>query len=93
MEEVIKIEFEEDGICESIGKFAFYGNQGTVATELLYSTYNSYFPEVCEKFSKQDRESFNNNPNVRRESNSGLYDVYCGEKAYDKINIEKDEAK
>ena len=54
----------------------FYGNQGTVATELLYSTYNSYFPEVCEKFSKQDRESFNNNPNVRRESNSGLYDVW-----------------
>ena len=54
----------------------FYGNQGTVAAELLYSTYNSYFPEVCEKFSKQDRESFNNNPNVRRESNSGLYDVW-----------------
>ena len=54
----------------------FYGNQGTGATELLYSTYNSYFPEVCEKFSKQDRESFNNNPNVRRESNSGLYDVW-----------------
>lgn len=54
----------------------FYGNQGTGATELLYSTYNSYFPDVCEKFSKEDRESFNNNPNVRRESNSGLYDVW-----------------
>ena len=54
----------------------YYGNHGTVPTELIYSTYASYFPDVCEKFTREDREAFKHDPNIRRDQNTGLYDVW-----------------
>lgn len=45
-------------------------------TELRFSTYESYFPELCQKYSKEDRELFRKSPNMMRDSNSDLYDVW-----------------
>ena len=45
-------------------------------TELAFSVYESYFPDICKKYSKEDRELFKNNPNMMRDTNSDLYDVW-----------------
>lgn len=45
-------------------------------TNLRFDTYESYFPEVCGKYSKEDRKLFQSNPNMQRDNNNGLYDVW-----------------
>ena len=45
-------------------------------TELAFSTYESYFPDICKKYSKEDRDLFKNNPNMMRDINGDLYDVW-----------------
>lgn len=45
-------------------------------TELAFSTYESYFPDICKKYSKEDRDLFKNNPNMMRDVNADLYDVW-----------------
>ena len=45
-------------------------------TELAFSTYESYFPDICKKYSKEDRDLFKNNPNMMRDVNGDLYDVW-----------------
>lgn len=47
-----------------------------VPTELSFSVYESYFPDICKKFSKEDRELFKKQPNMMRDTNSDLYDVW-----------------
>lgn len=47
-----------------------------VPTELAFSTYESYFPEVCKKYSDEDRAMFKKHPNMLRDNNSDLYDVW-----------------
>lgn len=47
-----------------------------VPTELAFNIYENYFPDVCKKYSQEDRELFRNNPNMMRDVNSDLYDVW-----------------
>jgi hypothetical protein len=44
--------------------------------ELAFNVYESYFPDVCKKYSKEDRELFNKEPNMMRDNNPDLYDVW-----------------
>lgn len=47
-----------------------------VPTELSFNVYESYFPEVCKKYSDEDRELFKKSPTMQRDTNSDLYDVW-----------------
>ena len=53
----------------------YYGNR-TPDTRLTYNTYESYFPEVCKKFSDKDRNLFKSQSNMMIDNNTGLYDVW-----------------
>ena len=53
----------------------YYGNR-TPDTRLTYNTYESYFPEVCKKFSDKDRNLFRSQSNMMLDNNTGLYDVW-----------------
>lgn len=44
--------------------------------ELSFDSYESYFPDICQKYSKEDRNLFKNNPNMMRDINGDLYDVW-----------------
>lgn len=44
--------------------------------ELAFNVYESYFPDVCKKYSKEDRELFKKEPNMMRDNNPDLYDVW-----------------
>lgn len=44
--------------------------------ELSFNVYESYFPDVCKKYSKEDRELFKKEPNMMRDNNPDLYDVW-----------------
>lgn len=44
--------------------------------ELAFNVYESYFPDVCKKYSKEDRELFKKEPNMIRDNNPDLYDVW-----------------
>lgn len=46
------------------------------ASELSFKTYESYFPDICKKFTKEDRELLRKQPNMMRDNNSDLYDVW-----------------
>lgn len=45
-------------------------------TELMFHTYNNYFPDVCNKFNNEDRELFKRQPLMQRDTNADLYDVW-----------------
>lgn len=47
-----------------------------VPTELAFNTYESYFPDLCKKYSKEDRDLFKKSPNMMRDTNGDLYDVW-----------------
>lgn len=42
----------------------------------MFQTYESYFPDLCNKFSKKDREFFKDNNSMARDTNADLYDVW-----------------
>ena len=44
--------------------------------DLAFNVYESYFPDVCKKYSKEDRELFKKEPNMMRDNNPDLYDVW-----------------
>ena len=44
--------------------------------ELAFNVYESYFPDVCKKYSKENRELFKKEPNMMRDNNHDLYDVW-----------------
>ena len=55
----------------------YYAKQSsTVPSELTFSIYENYFPDMCKKYSKEDRELFAKHPNMMRDINSDLYDVW-----------------
>lgn len=55
----------------------YYAKQSVNApTELSFSMYESYFPDVCKKYSDEDRSLFRKTPNMIRDSNTDLYDVW-----------------
>ena len=47
-----------------------------IPTEYSYSTFESYFPDVCKKYSNEERELFKRSPIMQRDVNSDLYDVW-----------------
>lgn len=47
-----------------------------VPAEYTFDVYASYFPDACGKFKKEDRNLFNTAPNMQRDINSDLYDVW-----------------
>ena len=47
-----------------------------VPTPLAFDTYESYFPDLCKKYSKEDRDLFKKSPNMMRDINGDLYDVW-----------------
>ena len=87
----------------------YYAKRSTnTPTELSFNTYESYFPDICQKYSKEDRALFKNNPNMMRDTNSDLYDVwhvvwrgearraivtYINESGFIDTRIEKDDYK
>lgn len=55
----------------------YYAKQSaTVPASLSFDVYESYFPDICRKYSKEDRELFKNQPNMMRDTNTDLYDVW-----------------
>jgi hypothetical protein len=55
----------------------YYAKQSSnVPAELTFSIYENYFPDMCKKYSKEDRELFSKHPNMMRDVNSDLYDVW-----------------
>ena len=55
----------------------YYAKQSvSTPTELMFSVYEHYFPDVCNKYSKTDRDLFKINPNMQRDTNADLYDVW-----------------
>lgn len=55
----------------------YYAKQSaTVPASLSFDVYESYFPDICRKYSKEDRELFKNQPNMMRDANTDLYDVW-----------------
>lgn len=55
----------------------YYAKQSVnTPTELSFSVYESYFPDVCKKYSDEDRSLFRKTPNMMRDSNTDLYDVW-----------------
>ena len=55
----------------------YYAKQSVNApTELSFSIYESYFPDVCKKYSDEDRSLFRKTSNMMRDSNTDLYDVW-----------------
>lgn len=44
--------------------------------EHMFQTYESYFPDICGKFSQEDRNFFKGNKSMARDSNGDLYDVW-----------------
>ena len=49
---------------------------GRGRNQLLYSQYFEYYPEVCEKFTKEQREHFRTNPISLSDRNDNLFDVW-----------------
>jgi len=45
-------------------------------TSNLFDIYNDYFPDVCGKFTNEEREMFKRQPVMMRDVNSDLYDVW-----------------
>lgn len=44
--------------------------------DLSYDVYKRYFPNVCNKYTPEEREWFKNNPILSRDVNTDLYDVW-----------------
>lgn len=55
----------------------YYAKQSVnTPIELSFNIYESYFPDVCKKYSDEDRILFKNIPNMMRDINTDLYDVW-----------------
>ena len=55
----------------------YYAKNGhTTPVENMFHIYQNYFPEVCSKFSNEERNLFKTEYNMARDSNTDLYDVW-----------------
>lgn len=55
----------------------YYANrEHSSKTKFLYNQYFEYYPEVCEKFSKEEREFFRKNSISPYDENSNLFEVW-----------------
>lgn len=44
--------------------------------ELMFNQYQAAFPDVCKKFTEEERKLFKKDPNMRRDRNPDLFDVW-----------------
>lgn len=51
-------------------------NSSTTPASLSFKIYENYFPDVCKKYSNEDRKLFSQEPNMLRDNNADLYDVW-----------------
>lgn len=56
----------------------YYDNSGaqSTRTQMLYSQYFEYYPEGCEKFTKEERDFFRNQPVSIAAQNNNLFEVW-----------------
>lgn len=54
----------------------YYAMNSHQSTPLDFATYERYYPDVCSRFNKEDRAFFSKEPNMIRDLNSNLYDVW-----------------
>lgn len=54
----------------------YYAMNSHPSTPLDFATYERYYPDVCSRFNKEDRAFFSKEPNMIRDLNSNLYDVW-----------------
>ena len=55
----------------------YYAKQSyATPIELMFKQYESSFPDVCKKFTQEEREFFRKDPNMRRDLNPDLFDVW-----------------
>lgn len=55
----------------------YYAKRGTpYSLDLNFKVYENYFPDVCKKYSEGERELFTKSPNMMRDTNADLYDVW-----------------
>ena len=48
----------------------------TTPAELMFKDFESYYPDVCNKFTSEERKLFKDNPSMIRDINADLYDVW-----------------
>lgn len=61
---------------EFLNTYYAHASANVGPASLAFPIYESYFPDVCKKFSNQEREFLNRETNMMRDLNSGLYDVW-----------------
>lgn len=44
--------------------------------ELMFNQYQAAFPDICKKFTEEERKLFKKDPNMRRDRNPDLFDVW-----------------
>lgn len=55
----------------------YYAKQSyATPIELMFNQYEASFPDVCKKFTQEEREFFRKEPNMRRDNNPDLFDVW-----------------
>ena len=55
----------------------YYAKQSyATPIELMFNRYSQEFPDVCKKFTTKERELFKQDPNMRRDLNPDLFDVW-----------------
>ena len=56
----------------------YYAKHSVTSPEAQYSfdIYKDFFPDACNKFTKEDKELFGSAPNMQRDANNDLYDVW-----------------
>ena len=56
----------------------YYAKHSPTTTDLVYNfdVYKKFFPEACGKFTDEEKTLFGNSPNMARDVNADLYDVW-----------------
>lgn len=54
----------------------YYAMNSHPTTPLDFATYERFYPDICSRFNKEDRDFFSKEPNMIRDLNSNLYDVW-----------------
>lgn len=54
----------------------YYAMNSHPSIPLDFATYERYYPDICSRFNKEDRAFFSKEPNMIRDLNSNLYDVW-----------------
>ena len=48
----------------------------TTPAELMFKDFENYYPDICNKFTQEERQIFKSNPSMSRDINADLYDVW-----------------